>query len=373
MDEINNAVFKNITAETILIVDDDEFNRAILENIFSSSYAIDEAENGRVGLEKLTASPEKYCAVLLDNIMPEMTGLEMLRRLNEIGLQEKVPVFIITAETNDETTHEAFQLGVIDVIRKPVVPYVVLRRVNSVVELFRARERLGEQVEQLNTELLERAQQIIELNQGMIEALAAAVEFRDGESGEHVRRIFTITERLLTHTEMGRGLTPSEIQTIATAAIMHDVGKIAIPDYILGKPGKLTTEEFEIMKTHTTQGALLLERIPQLHGSDFYEYAHDIALHHHERWDGRGYPEGLKGDEISIGTQVVSLADVYDALSCKRCYKPALPREKVVSMITNGECGAFNPLLLECFMAAEEEHLAPLYSNEATPEGDIYR
>ena len=347
-------------ARTLLIVDDDEINRGILDNIFSSYYEVEEAENGKIGLQKILDHPEKYGAVLLDVVMPEMTGLTVLHHLDEAGLLQVIPVFLITAEASDSTMKEAYQLGVMDVISKPVVPYMVLRRVNSVVELFRARKRLALQVEQQQSEILQKAQQIIELNQGMIEALSAAIEFRNGESGTHVRRIHDMTKFMLTHTELGNGLTKDDIDTIALAAVMHDVGKIAIPDAILNKPGRLTPEEFEVMKTHTTQGALLLQKIPQLRENKAYRYAYDIALHHHERWDGNGYPENLKGDEISLWAQIVSLADVYDALSCKRVYKEAFSRETVLDMIRNGQCGVFSPKLLECFFSVEEE-LSKMY------------
>ena len=349
--------------DTILVIDDDEINRGILDNLFSAFYRVEEAENGRIGLERLLAEPEGYCAVLLDVVMPEMDGLEVLRNLREAELLEKIPVFLITAEASDATMKEAYRLGVMDVISKPVVPYMVLRRVNSIVELFRARKRLGNVVERQQSELLVQAQKIIDLNQGMIESLAAAIEFRNGESGQHVRRIHDITMSLLTDTDLGAGLSREEIQQIAQASIMHDVGKIAIPDAILNKPGRLTPEEFEIMKTHTTQGSVLLEKIPQLRENGAYQYACDIARHHHERWDGRGYPDGLKGEEISLGAQIVSLADVYDALSCKRVYKDAFPRERVLQMIRDGECGVFNPELLDRFFAVEEK-LQRMYQKE---------
>ena len=324
---------------------------------------MEEAENGKAGLEMLQENPEKYCAVLLDVVMPVMDGLEVLRHLKVAGLLEKIPVFLITAEASDSTMKEAYRLGVMDVISKPVVPYIVIRRINSIVELFRARKRLGNVVEQQQSELLLQAQKIISLNQGMIESLSTAIEFRSGESGEHVRRIREITEYILRHTEFGKGLKEEEIEEIGLGAIMHDVGKIAIPDGILNKPGRLTSEEFEIMKTHTVQGAALLEKIPQLREQGAYIYAYDIARHHHERWDGRGYPDGLKGEEISTWAQVVSIADVYDALSCKRVYKDAFPREKVIQMILDGECGAFNPKLLECFLSVEKE-LYQLYEKK---------
>lgn len=322
--------------ETLLIVDDDEMNRAILENIFAGQCRIEQAENGRQGLESILADPGRLCAVLLDVMMPEMNGLEVLRRLHEQGITSQVPVFMITAETGDDMMKEAYALGVMDVIGKPVVPCLVQRRVGSVVE-------------RQKDALLAQASRIIELGHGMIASLAAAIEFRSGESGDHVRRLQRITRELLTGTELGEGLSEQTVEDIALAAVMHDVGKIAIPDAILNKPGRLTAEEFEIMKTHTVQGAKLLENIPQMRDHSAYEYAIDIAMHHHERWDGRGYPHGLKGDEISVGVQIVSLADVYDALVSPRVYKAAFSHEKALEMILNGECGVFSPRLLECF------------------------
>ena len=351
--------------DVLLIVDDDAINRAILEQIFAEDYAVLEAENGRAGLEKILEAPERLCAVLLDVVMPEMDGMEVLRHLSREGLLDRLPVFLITAEASGQVLREAYSLGVMDVIGKPVVPYVVRRRVRSVIELYQARRRLSRTVESQRERLLRQAEEIIELNQGMVEALAAAIEFRSEESGDHVRRIHDITKRLLSETELGKGLESGEIEEIALAAILHDVGNIAVPDAILNKPGRLTAEEFEIMKTHTTQGAAMLEQIPQLQKHRSYRYAVDIARHHHERWDGRGYPDGLKGDEISLWAQVVSLADVYDALSCKRVYKNAFPRERVLEMIRDGECGVFNPELLRCFFEIEEE-LSRMYRKEET-------
>ena len=349
--------------ETLLIVDDDAINRAILEEIFSPDYQVRQAEDGRAGLEAIRTGEEELCAVLLDVVMPEMDGLEVLRRIHGAGAPQRLPVFLITAEASDRVLREAYGLGVMDVISKPVVPYVVRRRVQSVIELFQSRRQLSRTVVSQQERLLTQARQIIQLNQGMVEALAAAIEFRSEESGDHVRRIHDITLHLLSRTELGAGLTPEEIEEIALASILHDVGKIAVPDAILNKPGRLTPEEFEIMKLHTVQGAALLDQIPQLHEHVSYRYAVDIARHHHERWDGRGYPDGLRGEEISIWAQVVSLADVYDALSCKRVYKDAFPRERVLEMIRDGACGVFNPRLLDCFFSVEEE-LARMYRKE---------
>ena len=348
---------------TLLIVDDDAINRAILENIFLPYHAIRMAENGRQGLNMILAEPEAFCAVLLDVMMPEMDGIQVLRLLKEHGLIERLPIFLITAEHTDPVMREAYSLGVMDVLQKPVIPYVVLRRVQSVIELFQARRRLSRVVESQQLRLLAQAQRIIELNKGVIEALATAIEFRSEESGDHVRRIHDITHFILSATEFGAGLSPEAINDIALASIMHDVGKIAVPDAILNKPGRLTPEEFEIMKTHTVQGALLLEQIPQFRENVSFRYAYDIARHHHERWDGRGYPDGLIGEEISVWAQTVSLADVYDALRCKRVYKDALPRDKVKEMILGGQCGVFNPRLLSCFFSVEDQ-LSKLYETQ---------
>lgn len=354
---------EHMRRETILIIDDDAINRAILEQIFGSDYDVLQAENGKIGLEMILKNPQGLCAVLLDVVMPEMDGLEALRQMRRAGLPQHLPVFLITAESGDAVLKEAYGLGVMDVIGKPVIPYVVRRRVQSVIELFQARKRLSRTVESQQERLLRQQEEIVELNQGIVEALAAAIEFRSEESGDHVRRIHDITAYLLSETELGNGLSSDEIAEIAQASMLHDVGKIAVPDRILNKPGRLTPEEFEIMKTHTTVGAALLEGIPQLQRHHSYRYAVDIARHHHERWDGCGYPDGIKGDEISVWAQVVALADVYDALSRKRVYKDAFPREQVLDMIRSGQSGAFQPDLLRCFFAVEKE-LSKMYRGE---------
>lgn len=351
-----------IDADTILIVEDNEINAAILAGIFDSDYRILQAPDGRLGLKVLEENRSGICAVLLDVVMPEMDGIEVLYRLKEKGLLSRIPVFLITADPNNTVMREAYGLGVMDVIAKPVIPFIVKRRVETVIELFRVRRRLEDSVERQQSEIERQAQRIAELNWGMIEALATAIEFRSGESGTHVRRIHDITELILKETAFGKEYCDEEIRQMALASIMHDVGKIAVADAILNKPGRLTPEEYEIMKTHTTQGALLLEKIPQMRKHEAFRYAYDIALHHHERWDGRGYPEGLKGDEISVPAQVVALADVYDALVSKRVYKDAFGFDKAVEMILNGECGAFNPQLLKAF-AEIEPKIRALYLN----------
>lgn len=355
----------NQLPDTLLIIDDNEINRVILREIFSQGYKIKEASNGAEGWKQLEEHQDRVCAILLDVMMPVMDGLEFLRLMKEKEQMKHYPVFLITASESMSVLQEAYELGVMDVISKPVIPYIIRRRVDSVIELFRARRKLKDKVEKQSSEILLQAQRILELNKGLIEALSTAIEFRSGESGEHVRRIQDITMLMLTHTEMGDGFAGKEMEQIALAAVMHDVGKIAVPDQILNKPGKLTREEFEIMKTHTVRGAEMLSQIPQMRNHEAYEYAYDIARHHHERWDGNGYPDGLKGDEIPISAQIVSIADVYDALVSKRVYKDALTFDKAVDMIKSGACGVFNPQLLKAFLSIEGK-CRKFYQNRKT-------
>ena len=345
----------DVAIKKILIIDDDDMNREILANIFEDIYKSDHACNGKEGLQMIYDNQETYCAILLDVMMPIMNGIEVLEALSEQMIASKIPIFLITAERSNEVMRKGYELGVMDIIEKPVIPFVIRRRILSVVELFESRKQLAKKVEYQDWELLKKAKEIIALNEGLIESLATAIEFRDGESGNHVKRIHDITKCILTDTKLGEGLSAQEIDDIALASIMHDVGKIAIPDAILNKPGKLTKEEYEIMKLHTIKGADLLKSIPALRNANVYKYAFDIARHHHERYDGNGYPDRLKGDEISLWAQVVSLADVYDALVSKRVYKNAFSFDDAVKMIINNECGVFSPKLLSAFLEVEKD------------------
>lgn len=346
--------------EPLLIVDDEEISRAILGNLFDREYSILEASDGQEALDILRQHNNHVSALLLDVIMPRMNGLELLRILHHKELTKQFPVFLITAEAADDTMQRAYELGVMDIIIKPITPYVVHRRVNSIVELYRARRQLGATVAQQRDQLLLQTQQLASLSMGMVESLATAIEFRSDESGQHVRRIRDITCHLLRHTALGEGFSENEIRLIGVGAITHDVGKISVPDAILHKRGRLSPEEFEIIKSHTVKGAELLAQIPQMRQHEAYRYAYDIALHHHERWDGRGYPDGLVGDAVPIWTQIVALADVYDALVSKRCYKDPYSAKQAVEMISDGSCGAFNPALLKAFLQ-EEPTLRQLY------------
>lgn len=334
----------------MLIVDDMEINRVLLAEAFSDSYHILEATNGEEALEIIN-SGTPLAAILLDLIMPKVSGLDVLREMNQSGKVQQIPVFLITASESQKLLMDGYQLGAVDVITKPFMIQFLKCRVNNIVELYMRRNDLEEVVK-------EQVERLSSLNKSMVETLAAVIEFRDCESGEHVKRICGLTEILLrTAGELypEYALPKEEIEKIVTAAVLHDVGKIAIPDSILNKPGRLTAEEFALMKEHTTKGCAILEQMPTLMDQDVYDYSYDICRHHHERWDGRGYPDGLKGDEISIWAQAAAVADVYDALTSPRCYKAAFPHEKAVEMIFNNECGVFNPKLLQAFKACMAE------------------
>lgn len=333
----------------MLIVDDDELNCDILANIFDEEHEIITAGDGAEGLKSLDANRKKICAILLDVMMPVMDGMEMLQHMAEVNLPQAIPVFLITGETDSNVIKRAYDLGVMDVIQKPIVPYFVQRRVHSVMELFAARNHFAEVVSQQMEELREKNKRLADLSMGMIEALATATEFRSGEAGEHVLRIHDITQLFLSQSPLREKITDEEIEQTALASILHDVGKISIPDGILNKPGRLTDDEFKIMKQHTVKGEELLIKITKIHNLPFYDTARAIARYHHERWDGRGYPDGLREDAIPLEAQVVSIADVYDALVSPRVYKKAFAHDVAVRMILQGECGAFNPKLLQYF------------------------
>ncbi len=363
----NEPVFPiSASRNRILLVDDDVINREILKNIFPAQYCIIEAANGAEGLRMVERNVDSLCAILLDYNMPEMDGVMLLQTLHDRQITDAIPTFLVTANDDYDVARQAYSLGVMDVISKPIVPFVILRRVQSVLELFRARESLRATVQDQERLLQENEDTINILHRNTIEALASAIEFRDVESGEHTSRIYSITKYMLANTQMGAGFTAAEIDSMAIGSIMHDIGKISISDIILNKPGKLTAEEFEAIKLHTVKGGDLLKKLSKTQSHPAYEYAQDIARHHHERWDGRGYPDGLKGDEITPWSQVVSIADVYDALVSPRVYKAAYDPDVAVKMICNGECGTFGPKLLACFLEAEP-HIRKWYQEDALP------
>ena len=336
--------------KTILIVDDMEINRIILAEIFKDNYIIIQACDGNQAIETIKGNVD-ISAVLLDLIMPGTDGLGVLRDMKKSGKIKNIPVFLITAEENEKMLIEGYHLGAVDVIRKPFMSHFLKHRINNIIELYAHRNDLANIVEQ-------QVAKLNKLNQSMIEMLATAVEFRDCESGEHVKRIAGFTKLLMTEVSSRYPeyyMTEEEIDKISKSSVLHDVGKISIPDSILTKPGRLTSDEYEIMKQHTVKGYEFLMQFPDIIDESTYKYSCDICRYHHERWDGKGYPDGLAGDDIPIWAQVVSVADVYDALTAERVYKKPFSHEKAVSMIKNGECGMFNPKLIDAFEALVNE------------------
>ena len=341
------------STKKMLVVDDVELNRAILSELFGNTYEMIEAENGQEALDVLKEQSQDISIVLLDIVMPVMDGLTALQEINRLGYLEYMPVVMVTAESTESISLQMYEIGASDVISKPFNPAVVRQRVDNIVELYDYRRDLEEVVRQQTVTLEEQAEKLRQTNVFVIDTLCTAVEFRDGESGTHIVRIRDITRLLLKEFGIRHSkyrMSDERIEVIANAAAMHDIGKIAVPDAILNKPGKLTREEFEIMKLHTIKGCEMLAKLDYVQDQEYYEYCYDICRHHHERWDGRGYPDSVKGDDITIWAQVVALADVYDALVSERTYKKAFTHETAVQMIANGECGQFNPELITCFL-----------------------
>ena len=347
----------------ILIADDSAMNRAILVEMLGDGYDVIEAENGREAVRALQSAPE-IDLLLLDIMMPEMDGFEVLKQMKHYGWIEDIPVIMISAENGSAYVERAYDLGATDFISRPFDMAIVRRRVTNTLMLYTKQKQLVGLV----------ARQVYEnqkSNNLMINILSHIVEFRNGESGSHVLHIHAATELILNHlvkkTDKYK-LSAADIAMIGTASSLHDIGKINIPEKILNKPGRLTKEEFDIMKTHTTIGAHILENLPFQQEEPLVKVSYEICRWHHERWDGRGYPDGLKGEEIPIAAQVVALADVYDAMTSERCYKKAFDHDTAVRMILNGECGTFNPLLMECLTEVADDLHRALTDNEAAAQ-----
>lgn len=331
--------------QKILIVDDSEINRMLLTDILEKQYEVREAENGREAVEILSENEADFWFVLLDIMMPEMDGFGVLNYINKHHWENRVVVMMISSDDSPGNISRAYSLGAFDYIGRPFDPMIVRKRIANTLLLYARQIDLENTIQE---QFLEQQQN----NDLMISILSHIVEFRNGESGVHVQHVKVITEQLLRCLawRTDRYDLPEErIALISTASAIHDVGKISIPEAILNKPGRLTPEEFELMKTHAKVGAEMLSDLPPEQSNfPLVKVACEICRWHHERYDGRGYPDGLKGDEIPIAAQVVSIADVYDALTSKRCYKKAFTHDEAMEMIQAGQCGAFNPLLLQC-------------------------
>ena len=335
----------------ILLVDDSNMNRMILKEILGGDYSILEAENGQECLEKMQAEAGNIALVLLDINMPVMDGFEVLKAMNANHTIEDIPVIMISSEDSDAAIRRSYELGASDYVNRPFDARIVYRRVTNTIKLYAKQRRL---VQMVSDQIRARENN----TDTLVGVLSHIVEFRNGESGAHVRHIRIITEMLLhrlLEISSNYSITAEQQDLIPLASALHDIGKIGIDEKILNKPGKLTPEEFKVIQTHSMLGAKMLHDLDQFAEQPLLQTAYEIARWHHERWDGRGYPDGLKGDEIPISAQLVSLADVYDALTSERCYKKAFSHEKAVQMILNGECGAFNPLLLQCLTDIQDD------------------
>jgi len=328
----------------ILIVDDSELNRDLLSDMLSDTYIIEEAANGREAITLLERHSYDYALVLLDIVMPEMSGFDVLMYMNRCSWSEDLPVIMISSDDAPASIKKTYELGASDFILRPFDQDIVRQRVANTIALYAKKRNMTKLIAQKVYENQKNSDMLISI-------LSHIVEFRNGESGPHIFRIMEYTDRLL-HLLLKLTdkypLTEKQISMISGAAALHDIGKIAVPEEILNKPGKLTDEEFALIKTHPLKSAEMLESLPFPKDEPLLRTTYEICRWHHERWDGNGYPDGLSGDDIPISAQVVAIADSFDALTSPRCYKTAYSYETSVRMIEDGECGKFNPLLIAC-------------------------
>lgn len=362
--------------DTILIFEDNAIERSMLVELFKSEYRILEAENGKEGIALLNSNITSIAIVLLDNLMPVMDGFTVLECLKEKKILSKIPFIMITGEASPELERKGYEYGVVSYIKKPYQSEVVKQVVHNAIGWFGYKMQLEVMVkkqniniQKQNSVLRQQTKKLNHVNEILIDSLSNIVEFRNMESKQHIKRIREYSLCLgksVMKLYPEYGLTPEQLMQIGWASSLHDIGKIAIPDSIILKPAKLTPDEFELIKSHTTKGAEIIQQRVRLNDRAIFEYAYDIARHHHEKYDGKGYPDGLMGDEISIAAQIVSLVDVYDALTSKRVYKAAYDSDRAYQMIRNGHSGAFSPKLLKAFAEVKPrfESLMEMYQDE---------
>lgn len=358
-DPVDAADGKSIMKQQqILIVDDSEMNRKILVEMLKSDFRILEAADGEECISILEQYGTGISLIMLDIVMPSLDGFSVLAYMNRKHWIDDIPVIMISSEESGSYIQRAYEMGVSDYISRPFDAKVVYQRVYNTIKLYMKQRRL---INLVSDQVYEKEKN----NRIMVSILSQIVEFRNGESGLHVVNINSVSalilEQLVQKTDMYK-LSWARQYMIATASALHDIGKIGIDEKILNKPGRLTPEEYEIMKTHSVIGYDMLNSIGLYQDEELVKVAKEICRWHHERYDGRGYPDGLKGEEIPVSAQVVSLADVYDALVSERVYKKAFTHEQAMSMILTGECGAFNPILLECLKDIQDE-LVEMYTH----------
>lgn len=362
--------------DTVLIFEDNSIEREMLAEIFRPEYKVLEAANGKEGIELLDSHFSSIAVVLLDYLMPVMDGFQVLDSLRKKKVLNKMPFIMVTGQDSAEFERQGYEYGIVSYIKKPYQPEVIKQVVRNAVGWFQYKIQLelvvkkqNDNIKKQNEVLRQQARKLGQLNEILIDSLSNIVEFRNLETKQHIKRIreFSLClGRSVMKLYPEYELTQEKLVQIGWASSLHDIGKIAIPDSIILKSSKLTPDEFEFIKSHTTKGAEIISQAIQLNDRAVHDYACDIARHHHEKYDGNGYPDGLKGDEISIAAQIVSLVDVYDALTSKRVYKAAYEPDKAYQMIINGNSGTFSPKLLKAFaeVKAEFENLLVMYRDE---------
>lgn len=341
----------------IIVIDDIEMNRMILKEAFKKEYDVLEAENGAVGLEKIKENQDSLSAVFLDIIMPEMDGFGVLQELNISSLIQKIPVFLITTDATSAVIERAYDYGAVDVIPKPFNIMVIKRRVQNMIEFFEAKRQSDSDIVQIDQVLQMQREDLNQAVGSLIGQICEAIESRSVGESDHVNRVRKMTRALakefaFQHPEFG--LKDDIIDSIANASVLHDVGKVFVREEILAKATDLPPEEMSEIQVAPTYGAKLLNRVQGI-PEPFFTFAKEICRSHMERWDGKGYPDGLKENQIPLSAQLAGLAEAYDVLISTRVYKKAYSHDKAVQMILDGECGTFNPDLIECLKKAAAE------------------
>jgi len=351
--------------DTVLIVDDQSVNRDLLSEMLGNDYKIREASNGVEALGLVASMRSDIAAMLLDIVMPKMGGQEVLAKLSEAKLMDEFPIIICSGEGSLDIVEKCFSYGISDFIRKPYESEMVLQRVKKLDSLYRSRRDSNEKLRKFakvlqtqNKMLEEKAKQQRSDNVSLMDSLGTIVEYRNTENHDHIRRVKAFTRVLALHMMKEfpeYKLDAEKVEQITAASALHDIGKIMIPDNILFKPGKYTSEEFDYMKSHTIRGYDIIAQIADNWDKELMDYCKQIARSHHEKYDGRGYPENLKGDKIPISAQIVSVTDCFEALISESLYKKAYTFDVAFQMILNGDCGAFNPKLMEAFRNSRAE------------------
>jgi putative two-component system response regulator len=362
---------------TILAVDDTPVNLSLITGLLKSQYRVKVANSGEKAL-RIVHSDLPPDLVLLDVMMPDLDGIEVCRRLKADPRTRHIPVIFLTAMSKSEDERIGLEAGAVDYITKPISPPILLARVKTHLQLKAGQDFLKDKNAYLESEVYRRTREVQAIQDVTILTMASLAETRDNETGNHIRRtqhyVKALALKLRDHPRFAGYFTDHVIDLLFKSAPLHDIGKVGIPDRILLKPGKLTPEEFEIMKTHTTLGRDAIEQAERQLGTpvEFLKVAKEIAYSHQEKWDGSGYPEGLAGDAIPVSARLMAVADVYDALISRRVYKPPFPHEKAVALIAEGRGRHFDPDITDVFMEIREE-FRTIAKRFADSDGDIAR